>query len=283
MLQDLIENKRIYARGSDIATRYQDFLEGYRRALSGPVSYLPSGMLVICYMVYTVSQFILANDRQDNFPVVILSFLPILMIAMLLFYSIGTTLSAIFISGRYLRKLLRYFQVRSNPTHPDKCGGLKILGNFCWLLALPLLVGFILFPVNGLISRWLNPGVDRLPVSLWVTLLIVFVLALPITIWASIGPLWMIHTQMVHEGEIYQQNQSIERDILQNQIHHLLDENKLEQAKVVKEKRELEETLYTSYPTWPFIAKVQIFSTLLLSVISALPALIMQVLLWLLK
>ena len=43
----------------------------------------------------------------------------------------------------------------------------------------------------------------------------------------------------------------------------LLADNRLEEAKAVKEKKELLEAEYILYPTWPFNVRAKLFSTVL--------------------
>ncbi len=56
-------------------------------------------------------------------------------------YCIGILTWKVYISGRHIRKLVRAFEFRIQPFHTDKCGGLKLLGNFCFGLGSPLLIG----------------------------------------------------------------------------------------------------------------------------------------------
>ena len=98
-----------------------------------------------------------------------------------------------YISGRYVRKLLRAFQLSIQPFHPDQCGGLKLLGNFCFGLGSPLLIasglyiGYMIFallaysPLYGREMSYLVLNVySLLPILLYYLLLTVFVFMLPL-------------------------------------------------------------------------------------------------------
>jgi len=67
-----------------------------------------------------------------------------------------------YISGRYVRKLLRAFQLSIQPFHPDQCGGLKLLGNFCFGLGSPLLIAsglYIGYMIFALLAYSVNARV----------------------------------------------------------------------------------------------------------------------------
>jgi hypothetical protein len=70
---------------------------------------------------------------------------------------------------------------------------------------------------------------------------------------------------------------------LREEIQTLLNANRLEEAKAVKEKRELVEAEYIPSPTWPFNIRAKFFSTVLgaggsflLGFLTALPSVILQ-------
>jgi hypothetical protein len=64
-------------------------------------------------------------------------------------YCIGILTWTVYISGWYIRKLVRAFEFRIQPFHPDQCGGLKLLSNFCFGLVSPILIS------SGLLIRYI--------------------------------------------------------------------------------------------------------------------------------
>jgi hypothetical protein len=60
-------------------------------------------------------------------------------------YYLGIIAWTLFISGRYITKLIQMFALKIEPLHPDKCGGLKVLGNLCFSLASPIFIGSAFF------------------------------------------------------------------------------------------------------------------------------------------
>ena len=96
-------------------------------------------------------------------------------------------------------------------------------------------------------------------------------------------PLWEIHTKMLKEREREEEIYAVRIATLQKQIQVLLDDNQLEEAKAVKEKKELMEALYIPSPTWPFNVRAKLFSTVLgaggsflLGFLTAMPPVILQ-------
>ena len=68
---------------------------------------------------------------------------------------------------------------------------------------------------------------------------------------------------MFKERERAEEIYAVRIATLQKQIQVLLDDNQLEEAKAVKEKKELMEALYIPSPTWPFNVRAKLFSTVL--------------------
>jgi hypothetical protein len=68
---------------------------------------------------------------------------------------------------------------------------------------------------------------------------------------------------MVSAGETAENIYSARIAALRAEIQTLLDANQVEEAKAVQEKKDLVETLYIPYPTWPFHVRSKIFSSVL--------------------
>jgi hypothetical protein len=266
-LRDLFEQKHIDIPGGDATTSYLSFLEHYRNALGSPKRYFLSGFPLIFFgslIVYAIVQY-LSVEHTTSF-VMILGGVGILLYTLESFgalYCLGIVLWVLYISGWYVRKLVRAFEFSIQPFHPDQCGGLKVLGNFCFGLVSPLLIfsgfsiGYILLilSVRGLDTVFLASNVG-FP-------LLLLLYAFPVIVFAFLLPLWDIHAKMVSEGESDEKIYVARIQALREEIQSLLDTNQVEAAKAVQEKKALVETLYTPYPTWPFRVRSKIFSTVL--------------------
>jgi len=178
-------------------------------------------------------------------------------------YAIGIMMWVMYISGWYVRKLVRTFELNIQPFHPDQCGGLKSLGNFCFSLVSPLLL-FCGFSIGHLLLFLNARGLDIVFLVTNVGFALFLLLyAIPVIVFAFLLPLWDIHVKMVSEGEAEENSYLARIQALRQELQALLDTNQVEEAKAVQEKKALVETLYTPYPTWPFRVRSKIFSTLL--------------------
>src|SRR5260221_1743263 len=144
-LRDLLEKRRIYHPDGDANQPYLRFLEHYRDALGSPKRYFLSGFLMITFVSLSVYGIVhtLSVVHLNMFAAILFTVGDLLLMLAYLggAYCIGILTWAVSISGWYVRKLMRAFELRIQPFHTDKCGGLKLLGNFCFGLGTPLLIG----------------------------------------------------------------------------------------------------------------------------------------------
>jgi hypothetical protein len=268
-LRDLWEKKRIALPDGDAGTSYLGFLEHYRDALASPKRYFLGGFLMIVFgslFAYVIIQTLSSERPNILVAIQVVGDLLFLLTYLGGFYCSGIATWAMVISGGYVRKLVRTFQLSIQPFHPDQCGGLKLLGNFCFGLGSPLLfatgltIGYSMFafweysPVlNGEISAglFLNVGFALLNL-LWL---------LPGIVLVFILPLRAIHRKMVSEGQTNENRYFMRTEALREEIQTLLAVNQVEAAKAVQEKKALVESLYTPYPTWPFHVRSKISKT----------------------
>ncbi len=272
-LRDLFEKKRIYIPDGDANKLYLRFLENYRDALRSPKRYFLSGFLMILIGIltaYAIVQ-ILSVAHINMFATILFVVGGLLSVSSYLGWTYCFVIEtwAVYISGWYVRKLVRAFELRIQPFHTDKCGGLKLLGNFCFGLVTPLLIGsglylgyIIIYFISGGISGTRNDAVF-LVLNVGLPLLLLLLYVFPVIVLAFILPLRDIHTKMVSKRETYEDTYNAHIEALRGEIQSLLDTNQVEEAKVLQEKKAILETLHTPYPTWPFSIGSKIFSTVL--------------------
>jgi hypothetical protein len=270
-LRDLWENKRITLPDGDADPSYLGFLEHYRAALASPKRYFLSGLLMIVFGILFAYSIVLPHSSErPNILVTMLVVGDLLALFSYLggFYCAGISTWAMFISGGYVRKLVRAFQLSIQPFHPDQCGGLKLLGNFCFGLLSPLLmpsgllIGFSLFTLLAYAPA-VYGEMSYLLLTVGFPLLYVLLFALPLMVLVFILPLRAIHRKMVSEGQTNETSYFKRTEALREEILALLDVNQVEAAKAVQEKMALVNTLYAPYPTWPFHVRSKISSTVL--------------------
>lgn len=272
-LYDLMEKKRIYVPDGNTNTAYLHFLENYRDALASPKRYFLSSFLMILVVILSAPS--IWQDIAVGYPVGHPNVLVTLLVAindlfsvfvfLLAVYCIGIVFWTIYLSGWNIRKLVRIFKLRIQPFHTDQCGGLKVLGNFCFSLVSPILIGSGLLIGYMMLVLLGDRGDDAVGLALLVgsALLVLLLYTLPTAIFAFMLPLRDIHTRMVSEGDTDEETYIARIEALREEIQALLDTNQVEEAKVVQEKKAVMETLHAPYPTWPFSFRSKIFSTVL--------------------
>ena len=268
-LRDLLDQQRIALPDGDATTSYLHFLEDYRDALASPKRYFLSIflMIVLGSLIVYGTLYFLSVEHLTSLATMLGVGGIVLFTFMALggLYCLGIVTWVLYISGWHVRKLARAFEFSIQPFHPDQCGGLKPLGNFCFDLVSPLLIfsgltiGFIVFTL--VTAQGLD--VVLLAAHVGFPLLLLLLLAFPVIVLAFVLPMRDIHAKMVSEGETAQNIYSARIAALRAEIQTLLDANQVEEAKVVQEKKALMETLYIPYPTWPFHVRSKIFSTVL--------------------
>jgi hypothetical protein len=272
-LRDLFEKKRIYLPNGDASTTYLRFLENYRNALGSPLRhFLSSFPVIVVGSLGAYGIVLIVSVEHLHIVAMMLFVLGGLLIALSNlggWYCMGLGTWTVYVSGWYVRKLVRAFEFRIQPFHPDKCGGLKLLGNFCFGLVTPILIssalaiGYIF--LNFISQRISESSIDTFYLILYVGIPFLFILlyGFPVIVFAFILPMRAIHAKMVSVGETAEDTYITRIGALWEEIHVLLDTNKIEEAKAVREKKALLETLHTPYPTWPFSIRSKIFSTVL--------------------
>jgi hypothetical protein len=203
-LRDLLEKKRIYVPNGDVSISYLCFLEDFRDALASSKRYFLSGFLMILNCIpYAYSTYLFSIRHLNIFVTLLFVVENLLGVleALAISYCIGMVIWAIYISGWYVRKLVRVFKLSIQPFHTDKCGGLKVLGNFCFGLVSPILIGSALF-IGYIFALIIGNEFSTIILALVVGLVLLLLLlyALPATIFAFILPLRDIHTKMVSKG-----------------------------------------------------------------------------------
>lgn len=164
-------------------------------------------------------------------------------------YLIGVGAWIMGVTGWHLWRLPLQFEIQVQPNHPDKCGGLRFLGNFCFGMVIPILIGAVLLGIVGLVGEIL-PASDELRLGSNLALLLV---ALPMTYITFFTPMWGIHTEMQKRKTEFQEKLASHISKLDAKVKLLLDQEKFEDAK--KSLGELDAIRTSSenkFPVWPF-------------------------------
>ncbi len=245
ILRDLFEKRRIAVRAGEVGTCYLAFLEGYRDALRSPRRYLVIGSLMLIIAIelilYPGAATVITVTLTAPHKVVTILFwtmhyLLLFLISFGFMYCLGLLGWVLFISGCSIRNLATAFELRIEPVHPDNCGGLALLGNFCFGLVSPLFVNAVFF--SGYMFAVLSYSLDASSlVTVGLLAFLGLVYGLPLTVFTFSLPLWSIHTKMLRQRETEQDLYAGHLAALREQVQALLRDNQVEAAKSVKEKR----------------------------------------------
>jgi hypothetical protein len=161
-----------------------------------------------------------------------------------------------FTTSFYISKLVSRFDLVLYPDHPDKCGGLKFLGDFCLLAIWPVLIFVVLFGIYG-IGGLLYGNRSTTTIFAKVDLLVAL-----LATYFFFAPLLSIHRRMAIMAEKLTEELTSRVTVLKTfhlglklRIASSLYEGNLEQAKADKEKMDIVQTIYPdipNYPRWPF-------------------------------
>ena len=248
IFQWLWQGERLEPRQKDLKTEYHRYLQEYQAALLSSTRPLALGILFIgglCIFLAQVPQFLSENFALVPLLLIYLAYLIIIFWAFMACI-VGW---AFLITSLYIQNLPQRFAIKIQPGHPDQCGGLKPVGDFCIRSAIPLIVaGF----VSGVISMstWDN---SRTPADLATVALFLLGPFAAITVFI---PLWDIHNYMSQQKGIYADIFATQAMELQQTIRvHSRENGDFKTAEVARDKLELLQTLHPDklpYPVWPF-------------------------------
>jgi hypothetical protein len=227
-LQDLFNNDRISVSEGSIEIAYLEFLRGYRIALRSPRRYLfiSSLMIIMAIYIYFTNHIHISLYFMNILSLKTLSFIFYMLLNFGFMYCLGVVIWTIYISGSSIRKLAQIFEFRIKPIHPDKCGGLNMLGSFCFGLVTPIFIGVAYFVGYILVALKYLKDVFTLE-SLAVILFLIIVYALPPIIIAFFLPLWDIHTKMLTAQEKNDESYAVDITAYREEIQNLLHGNQL--------------------------------------------------------
>ena len=243
----------------DIQREYDLFLEQYQQMLLSKKRYILIGSIVVIIMIPTFILswpnilYVISNIRSDPFfwsVGLIYSLLAVPLAFLLEAYFIGVGSWVIVVTGIYIKRLTIQFDLRIIPGHPDNCGGLKVLGNFCWGMDFPVLILAMLLGAIGIVNLITQNIFESI-----ITNLALFLFVLPLAAFTFFVPLWRIHRKMLEEREEYEDKFAERNAELQQRIQSSLDKQDVADAKTARDEMKILLVLHPDkigYPAWPF-------------------------------
>ena len=184
-------------------------------------------------------------------------------VALPLGYILGLMFWRIGMIAVYVSRLGARFEIRIQINHPDKCGGLKPIGNLSLEIALLILVPAIYLSFWGFTNFFLNATSGAIYEQLWSGifrqwLVILSVLAFIVFLW----PLYSTHKQMRKQSHTYYDelnDLALKIDALSTELRTQADTLSLEQGEDKLKTMEFLNRVYQEnnhIPTWPIDWKI---------------------------
>jgi hypothetical protein len=170
-------------------------------------------------------------------------------------YLAGAGAWAIIATSRAIRDFVKRFDMKVEPYHVDNAGGLKAIGEFCFSMTSPLIVGTVFCGLTAYLFITAYQGYNASPFAdpVFLGFLIALAVAIPLNFVAFFSPMSNMHVEMARQKKIFEDDLSNEVNALEEKTRELIRQGKLEQAKKTKESVELLLTLRPNpYPDWPF-------------------------------
>ena len=286
----LFENRRIISKKSNLREEYINFLNSYQKELfkkSGRYFFVIIFVLFVIFfnLMAGIPQKVSYNFQIDSIDAKVYAF------GLFIVWIFGFSLWGIFLgfavwpvytTGKYISKLSEKFDINIQPSHPDNCGGLKTLGDFCFYMALPIIVGglfFAAFGIGGAILPRFAIGEiafnEIMPQTIVFSNIVLLVVVLPFIATVFFLPLWNIHCYMVErKKEVYDRYSNMVMELEQKLRSYIKREGKSDDARAAKEKLEILQTIHPGkigYPVWPFERSIllKLFSPQILGVLGS--------------
>lgn len=265
IFQTLLDKGRISAANKDVDLNnaYLTFLDEYQKNLLSKKRYwlasLPVGLAVVYILnaIFLKTAFINLNLRF--FPAfekgvwIAKGFIGLILPALLLGYFIAVATWVMYCTGRHIKKLTATFDLAIQITHPDHCGGLKQLGDFCFTMVLPLLIGGFILGIDSRPLDIYSQGFHFPDFRVAANIFLV-VLAVPLVIVAFFVPLWNIHQKMKAKKEKYADEFADQSARMHQKLNLAFAAGRPEEAKSIGEQIKLLQIQHPDkvHPSWPF-------------------------------
>lgn len=272
-----------------IQQEYSRFLAEYQKTLLSDRRNIPIRIIMIISCLIALLSTI-QGLLDIHLPSIVLllrlgAVLFLLIAAVIWGYFFGVGAWGMCVTGWYLKKLTSQFDLPIQASHPDKCGGLKILGDFCLKMALPILIGVILlgtWSIEATLFPQNIPGTLLRSIVIIAANSVLFLFALPLAFIAFFLPLWDTHRKMVAKKEAYEDAFADRMAQVEEKLQSALDKGTLEEAKAAKAEMEIRQSLHPDtigYPVWPFDRRI--FLTFFAPQIVPIVSLMVQISQWL--
>ncbi len=276
----LYDGERINSQEGDLEQQYGQYLREYQSRLhsfKGPLLFVIIGLIFVVVLSWItdipelITAFWVTDEVSGRFIAIrffIIWFFGFSIWAILF----GLAAWPVYVTGRHLSILSDRFDVVVQPSHPDRCGGLKSWGDFCFNMTLPVVIGGLMLAIFGLGHSFLqDAGVIVYETVVPVANAALILVVLPFTGISFYAPVSGVHARMIQLKKAMEDQYAKQAAGLEAQIRSNLDEpERLADARQAAEELEVLRALMPndySYPEWPFdrSVPVKLFASPILS------------------
>jgi hypothetical protein len=246
------------------ARTYLDFVRQFERALNARWAWLVGAILAVIGFVSTFPMMSwIRNGQWPNYidPIRYYFYGNLAIAVLPLGYLMGLLAWRVGVIAYFVDVLGKRFELQVQPRHPDKCGGLKPLGDWCMAIAFLLLLPAFYFSFWGIAITFFPSSQTQVAADLWggwyQQLLVVLCIG---ALFLFVQPLYSIHLEMEKRRREIQ----AELDELSHKIDEIMLELRTkadtltpEQGKQRLETIEFMQKVHEQskqIPTWPFDA-----------------------------
>jgi len=263
--QEMLDNGRLGKVNESLMLDYLDFLRNYQCLLRSRYWVILLAAFIALVLGVNITLGVLGDLLQNQLLSDLFEWYSKLRILTLWIFSPLLWISffipaawPIIITGLFVFRIPRQFEINIQPCHQDRCGGLKPVGNFCLEMTLPLILGGILLVVIAVIYIiWSGNILHPISQAVYLT---IFILLLPLTAASFFLPTWSFHQAMVEYKRAEESKITSRMLELDECFRSLLEgEVDIEDAKTAKEELEVLKTIHPDqmkYPVWPFRVNV---------------------------
>lgn len=152
--------RRIDAHNHEFDSKYLSYLDKYQQRLRSKIySTIFSLSIIIVVLVFVQAYLSSGGYLQSN----LFDFMfsepwssALFVMFMVAGYFMGSFIWPIIVTMQFVKGLSDHFSIEIQPSHPDKCGGLKPLGDFCLSMSLPVIIGGLVLSFVSIVGLFLS-------------------------------------------------------------------------------------------------------------------------------
>ena len=268
LFHQLIDSEMLHdshhEHNGDLSILLGTYLEEYRQRLASKRRFILISILFLLSGTYSwfvgsltmIPHILYPRDGINTWLYNLGWFIKMTMAFTIYAYGFGACVWVLYNTAKLIKELPLKFGFNYQPNHPDQCGGLKPLGDFCIWMVSPILIGIIcigILVLRGVVG-FNNLGLVARTTTIFSSVGL-FMFLIPLALITFFNPLWNVHVFMLRKRRGYEHQYALMLENCLNEVHQHIQNNDVPAAKVANEKYTLLQALHPNkigYPVWPF-------------------------------